>query len=81
MILRGTYQGDRVIILDGAVGLRPGQAVEVQPAPRARAAKPAKPRRIWGAGMWADRPDFKGKSAKQIARQLRRKAMGARYRA
>lgn len=42
-------------------------------------AKAVTTRRLPGFGMWKDREDWRGKSTIEIARELRRKAMGERY--
>jgi hypothetical protein len=87
MTFRGVYR-DGVVIIDDPSGLRNGAVVEViQPARVASGAstkvrrkkattKKGKDPLLALAGIWKDRPEWKGKSTLEVARALRKKAMG-----
>jgi hypothetical protein len=87
MTYRGVYQ-DGVVILEGDVPLRNGDRVSVNPSkaktrsrqkPKLRSgrsgAKPSKKVHpfIALAGIWKDRPDWKGKSTLEVVADLRKR--------
>jgi hypothetical protein len=85
MMFRGTVKNG-VVVLNGHAELPEGTSVRVVPAiarkkkSSKRAPAKSKPlENLPGFGMWKGR--WPGKSSVEVAKQLRRKAMGERYRA
>lgn len=85
MTYRGTVRNG-VIVLSNAE-LPEGMSVRVSPESSPKRKRIRKPRTrrstsrpLPGFGMWKDRKEWRGKSSVEVARELRRAAMGERYR-
>jgi outer membrane protein assembly factor BamB len=92
MSYRGVYR-DGIVVLEGEVDLRNGTTVEVNPARgkgKGRRKVSSTPRRdrkaaqvhpfIALAGLWKDRPEWRGRSSVEIVRELRRRSPSTRAR-
>lgn len=91
MTYRGVYQNG-MVFFEGEVGLRNGDRVDVNPSRKAgrRSSTKAKAKARGGkkpaavhplialAGIWKDRPDWRGKSSVEVVAELRKSTSPSR---